>query len=560
MAQNIQFFLFVILLIACAQAGEHSTSDKISAVSTGIRHKRGDLWEPGYRFIPPKQEHPAFQGLQLLDVVLLASVDGKLHGLNRTTGQPLWSMYNDPDSTAPSTFSSLVRTQHSAHDPEREFFIIEPQSGDIYVLPPMASPSDSLQRLPLTIQQLVELSPFTFPGDDTRVFVGTKETSMVILELETGRVKGTINADKECFWDDQPEAEEEDFDSSAAPKRGLRSPLVHIGRTDYHIRIHSRHHGVIQNLYYSSYGPNNVDRERQSKWDRTPDNLYIQSLPNGQVLAFQTEGPDMAEPIHYDGMPIWGRDFKQPVVAVFDVVLYPTHIDPVPLLQPRPHLEQLFPKHSDAATPRLAHTMPQLTYVGLVEDSLYAMGYQNYPLVVFDQTPPLYIPEGDTVNNPPCNGVECLVGARKTEPELQWYPPPLIDPPAPSEKTPRERPPMKRPVIEVGPPELETQINQSILPINELPTRWEMDIRTWGIVGFTLLLGLIVARLCMNYSGGFIRTHESTITPVKPILSEDRDPIPEQSHVIPTQDISRPITPTENVTPSRSGCPYTGGI
>lgn len=239
MVMSIQYLVFAALLVACIHAAERSIPDKVSAVSTEIRQKRSNLWEPGYRFTSPKEEQlaldgpnidPALHGMRLLDTVLLASVDGKLHGVNRTTGQLLWSMSNDPDADVPVTFNSLIRTQHSAHDPEREFFIIEPQSGDIYVLPPMASPSDTLQRLPLSTQQIVELSPFSFPGDEDRLFVGSKETSMIILELETGRVKGTINTDKECFWDDQPEDEEDESDASP-PKRALRSPVVHIGRT-----------------------------------------------------------------------------------------------------------------------------------------------------------------------------------------------------------------------------------------------------------------------------------------------------------------------------------------
>ena len=84
-------------------------------------------------------------------------------------------------------------------DETKELYIIEPQSGDIYVLP---KPDEPLQRLPFTMSQLVDMSPFDLPGDDERrVFVGKKETSLLVLELETGRLKGTINANTECPWD-----------------------------------------------------------------------------------------------------------------------------------------------------------------------------------------------------------------------------------------------------------------------------------------------------------------------------------------------------------------------
>jgi serine/threonine-protein kinase/endoribonuclease IRE1 len=233
--------LFLLALLGCIHA--EFITDKVSSLATRRRPKRHEHLPSEYRFTPPGRDvnllpsDPDVSDVELLDVVVLASVDGKLHGLNRTTGRTLWSMADDPGSLhpSPSTFDSLVRTQHSPYESDREFFIIEPQSGDIYVLPPMASPSDSLQRLPFSMQQLVEMSPFSFPGDEHRMFVGKKETSMMIIKLDTGKVKGTVNADKECFWDNQQESAEEidldELDGTKPPKHKLQSPEIYIGRT-----------------------------------------------------------------------------------------------------------------------------------------------------------------------------------------------------------------------------------------------------------------------------------------------------------------------------------------
>lgn len=232
--------LFLIVLLCGIHA--ELVTDKVSSLSTGRQQKVPGYLPAEFHFAPPGQNINSLRldptsNLELLDVVILASIDGKLHGLNRTTGQVLWSMADDPGSLqpSPSTFDSLVRTQHSSYDSDQEFFIIEPQSGDIYILPPMASPSDPLQRLPLSMQQLVEMSPFSFPGEEHRVFVGRKETSMMIIELETGRVKGTVNADKECFWDDQQPSSEDidldELDGTKPPKHKLQSPEIYIGRT-----------------------------------------------------------------------------------------------------------------------------------------------------------------------------------------------------------------------------------------------------------------------------------------------------------------------------------------
>jgi len=199
-----------------------------------------------YPLIPPLgSQHHGGQGsdvLEPLNIVLLASVDGNLHALNRSTGTILWSMSsNSPNS--PSALGPLVRTQQAIilddenDDPQQEYYVIEPQSGDIYV---MSSKSEPLQRLPFSMATLVDMSPFSFAGEeDSKVFVGRKETSLLLIELETGRIKQTISS--ECPWneyedpfEDLKEAEEElDFDEQdgARPPKPRKPMEVFVGRT-----------------------------------------------------------------------------------------------------------------------------------------------------------------------------------------------------------------------------------------------------------------------------------------------------------------------------------------
>jgi serine/threonine-protein kinase/endoribonuclease IRE1 len=197
----------------------------------------------GHRFLPHATTANAGaedeDELELLDIVLLASVDGKFHALNRTSGQLLWSMSSAGPGRTLSTLAPLVRTNHAESDPEltdedspsEELFIVEPQSGDIYVLP---SPQSPLQRLSLSMSQLVDLSPFSFAGEeDRRVFVGKKETSLMLLELETGKVKESLNS--ECPWapfEDLHESVAKDTDSDDLDGTPLSKPTeIFIGRT-----------------------------------------------------------------------------------------------------------------------------------------------------------------------------------------------------------------------------------------------------------------------------------------------------------------------------------------
>ncbi|EAU84069.1 other/IRE protein kinase [Coprinopsis cinerea okayama7 len=328
--------------------------------------------------------------LELLDIVLVASIDGKFHALSRSTGKILWSMPAFARAEGSSTLSSLaplVRTTHPENDPDDfdddttpETYIIEPQSGHIYVV---NSEDDSLQRFPFSMAELVDMSPFTSPGDDEkRVFIGRKETSLLLLELETGRIKATLNS--ECPpYDDR----RIDLDELEEPEsRGSSTTEVFIGRTDYYISIYphrSKGYGTrapVQNLSFSVYGPNNEDNLLQANYRRTSDDAYIQGFPNGDVYSFKTK----SEGGRVQTQPLWVQKFHAPTVAVFDVLRGSTPLQPHPhafvLLQPRPRAEDVIPG-LDRSLLRGAKS----AYVGMVEEtgSLYAMSPSHYPLVAF---------------------------------------------------------------------------------------------------------------------------------------------------------------------------------
>ncbi|KAF5325051.1 hypothetical protein D9619_009609 [Psilocybe cf. subviscida] len=345
--------------------------------------------------VPPPD---LWQDYNLLDIVLVASVDGKFHALNRTSGKVFWSMSSVATTTsisAPSVLSPVVRTKHTKpdpdlkdHDGDHETYIIEPQSGDIYVL---RSPSAPLQRLPFSMSELVEISPFTSViGEDTKVFVGRKETSLLLIELETGRIKAILNPKCPLMPDHSVELRT-DFDGSKPPTS--EPTEVYISRTDYYVSIHKKPRSgrpapPAQDLIFSTYGPNDRDK-LQRMYRRTLDDTYIQPLPNGEIVAFRTSSSDLRE----DGVAgaFWGRPFSSPIVAVFDVLKQaatPHHLQtrPFVLLQPRTKLQDLFTTIDDSAMYQ-GQPLPNKgsVYVGLVEEtgSLFVLSPDHYPLVVF---------------------------------------------------------------------------------------------------------------------------------------------------------------------------------
>jgi hypothetical protein len=150
--------------------------------------------------------------LDLLDLVLIQTIDGALHALERKTGVRLWS--RDAFSAAGNMTGVVhmrVRPQGSyTGDGVEPVYILDPQDGQLYVFLPDEGAQEGevdarLQRLPITMEQLcvpvfllfgksradlwdrIDLSPFTFPQEHSHVFIGSKTTSMRAIDLQTGQ-------------------------------------------------------------------------------------------------------------------------------------------------------------------------------------------------------------------------------------------------------------------------------------------------------------------------------------------------------------------------------------
>lgn len=218
-------------------------------IHEGIRDRVTSLSIPNVNeleFVSPfHASNGAHSKLELLDTVLVASVDGKFHAVNRTSGAIQWSMTpaDNPDDAAqaPGALSPLVRINNGPPHPDGDeddydTYVIEPQTGDIYVLPSHGAPDEPLQKLGLSMEQLVEFSPFTLsePDKKRRQFLGKKETALLTIDIRTGDIKSYVNSDKECKWDEFEQEHtslesyrDEDLDGVTRK----HSPTVSIART-----------------------------------------------------------------------------------------------------------------------------------------------------------------------------------------------------------------------------------------------------------------------------------------------------------------------------------------
>src|SRR4051794_21405819 len=120
------------------------------------------------------------------------------------------------------------------------------------------------------------MSPFTFAdNEDQRLIVGRKETSLLLIELKTGKIKATLNSER--AWDRGDEGDTNlDLDEPDGSKRPMSTPTeVYIKRTgvfyfhrcrlriscsvDYHVSIRTQkppHRNAasqpVQNLVFPS--------------------------------------------------------------------------------------------------------------------------------------------------------------------------------------------------------------------------------------------------------------------------------------------------------------------
>jgi serine/threonine-protein kinase/endoribonuclease IRE1 len=129
------------------------------------------------------------------------------------------------------------------------------------------------------------MSPFVFPAssseskDSGKIFVGKKETRLLVLELETGKMRGLVDPEV-CAWDkfySSTIEEEPDRDDDEPPPR--KGAEIYISRTDYRLQIHTRapsnsslgrkKRQRTQTLVYSEYGPNKIHTALQKQYQKT---------------------------------------------------------------------------------------------------------------------------------------------------------------------------------------------------------------------------------------------------------------------------------------------------
>jgi hypothetical protein len=150
----------------------------------------------------------------LLNIVLVATIDGNLHALNRSSGDVKWSLasantfskLNRPVELEPVVKSSdtyltdNIYTNHSA-------YIVEPGSGALYFKRPLHT---TLIKLPHSVSELASLAPLEMehpflvgsPNTTSLVQSGSIERSYFTLDIKTGKLRDIFQ--KTCSTQPDP--------------------------------------------------------------------------------------------------------------------------------------------------------------------------------------------------------------------------------------------------------------------------------------------------------------------------------------------------------------------
>lgn len=440
------FILALVPYLILLRASPSPAPDPYPAVVSLPARARAPPSSNGHPAPPPPApvvEH------DLLDFVLISTVDGALHAVNRDDGNVKWTLRDGVDPLV----GGDIRGGGSGED-----FIVEPLTGGLYVFEEdMEGPSGQrrVRKLPLSVEQLcvsvkchqlnlsdrcrIELSPFTFPQSPSQVFTGRKQTSLLTLDLRTGEQLDCYSSS----WNDSlrndpvrvcPNAQL--LDELEGQGRSNRDVLF-VGRTDFRLQIHNpsaapflfsssaispqvenRRPGS-QEISYSTYTPNSFDKPLAEYWAKAGVvNTWGSESTSGGRTRIELGFDGMMVGVQEGGHVVWQEQLDSVGIAVYDILrpLSPSHANPILVPQPPPQLASVLPLPSDAKRSHIdLLSRPPTTYIGSVASSsqpdtrvetpdelprtrlagmtpareplLYALSSTSYPLINFAPPP-----------------------------------------------------------------------------------------------------------------------------------------------------------------------------
>lgn len=226
----------------------------------------------------------SLEDLSLSNLLLATDLEGGLHGIDRENGKTLWSI----DS---SFFEPLIEVTGKGSTTVNETLIVEPfNDGNIYYF----SPFQGVQKLPVSINQLVSSSPMHLKTDivvdelgtviqDEKIYTGSRSTSMYSVDLLTGEIISAYGLGTQ-----NKKLNDREVCSTAGFESNQCRNIIVVGKSTYRLGIHSLD-GTTYNVSYSKWQQNALDTPLAAQNTLSQDGVYIAPFRDKTVLAISNE-------------------------------------------------------------------------------------------------------------------------------------------------------------------------------------------------------------------------------------------------------------------------------
>ena len=265
-------------------------------------------------------------------LLFVSTLDGQLHAVDAQNGNYLWafgsgeSLLRSQPATSvigvPDTRSTVdvsdwdvmrgvedeedrMEQQHSQGEPvdsqpsDIDHLIIPGINGQLF----FSTRAGQLQRLPVTVNELVAASPFK---SDDRMYVGRKSSAFILLDRRTGKVKRVLSEYGERVYNTDSDSQS-DIEESVD-----ESELIWIGRRDLSVHAYHATQGKRWNVSLSEYFSHLDGAAAAREWSE--EELQSIGLPH---LAATVDGELYAiKDVHNRDRYQWRQAFSSPISSV----------------------------------------------------------------------------------------------------------------------------------------------------------------------------------------------------------------------------------------------------
>ncbi|KXJ85913.1 hypothetical protein Micbo1qcDRAFT_190755 [Microdochium bolleyi] len=364
------------------------------------------------------------------DFVLLATVDGHLHAIDRESGDERWNLQVEQPVVETihhntSVFGDGGTGDGTLHPLHGNIWAIEPtRNGPLYVWT-QSGLNSGLMSTGLTMKQLVDDHvPYAVP-DPPVVYNGHKKTTLITLDAFSGRVLKWFGPGSPPVVDESATCYRPNGRFPEGDEECVSSGTITLSRTEYTVTIDRLDRSEqIATLKYSEWGPNNADSDLHEQYRTTPRERYITSRTDGKLFVMGPTGTwalSLQASVPVANVFEIGRPHGAPSGSNPDLVLFP---QPIPLS-----------KDDSTTFARSSKVFLNQTESG----SWYAMSGIAYPLIMEAPTAPLSHSSIRDINLDPSRPkreqiAEALVGTHALGQKTPHWPTAVPGLPAPPER------------------------------------------------------------------------------------------------------------------------------